>query len=89
MSGCRIALDPVVPPKEQQSIEGLIPSGTMNDRRLSSATEPAAPPVKADIGPAEWLREQQHQSAGEEPGDPAATGEAQPTAPQAPASVGH
>src|SRR5271163_4542560 len=33
------------------AIEGLIPSGTMNDRRLSSsaATQPAAPPVRADI----------------------------------------
>ena len=30
------------------AIEGLIPSGTMNDRRLSpSGTQPAAPPVKA------------------------------------------
>jgi hypothetical protein len=54
-------------------------------RRLSSAKQPAHPPVKADIDPAEWLREQQHQAAGEEPGDPVATGEAQPAAPRAPA----
>jgi hypothetical protein len=67
------------------AIEGLIPSGTMNDRRLSPATQPAAPPVKADIYLAEWLREQQHRAAGEDPGDPVATEEAQPAAPQAPA----
>jgi hypothetical protein len=67
------------------AIEGLVPSGKMNDRRLSSATQPAAPPVKADIYPAEWFREQQHQSADEEPGNPVATGKAEPAAPQAPA----
>ena len=51
------------------AIEGLIPSGTTNDRRLSpSATQPAAPPVKAHIYSSEWLREQQHQPVGEEPG---------------------
>src|ERR1700740_3029129 len=39
------------------AIEGLIP-----DRRLSlPATQPAAPPVKADIYTAEWLREQQRE----------------------------
>ena len=60
------------------AIEGLIP-----DRRHSqSPTQPAAPPVKADIYTAEWLRKQQHQSAGEDPGDPVAQ-EAQPAAPQA------
>src|SRR5271170_4306439 len=50
------------------AIEGLIPSGTMNDRRLSSsaATQPAAPPVRADIYTPEWLRKQQH--ASEDPG---------------------
>jgi hypothetical protein len=47
------------------AIEGLIP-----DRRLSpSGTQPAAPPVKADIYTAEWLRKQQNQAAGEDPGD--------------------
>src|SRR5882757_7851551 len=68
MSGYRVALDPVVPLREQQganptlatstnlivAIEGLIPSGKMNDRRLSSATQPATPPVKAEIDPAEF-----------------------------------
>jgi hypothetical protein len=63
------------------AIEGLIP-----DRRLSPpATQPVAPPVKADISTAEWLREQQHQSGVEDPGDPvAATAQAQPAAPQVP-----
>jgi hypothetical protein len=60
------------------AIEGLIP-----DRRLSpSGKQPAAPPVKADIYTAEWLRKQQHQSADEEPGDPVAAAENQPDAPQ-------
>src|SRR5260370_41899632 len=66
------------------AIEVLIPSGKMNDRRLSSATQPTAPPVKAGIYPAAWLREQQHQTADEKPGDPVATGEAQPAAPRPP-----
>src|SRR5271169_415210 len=62
------------------AIEGLIP-----DRRLSSpAAQPAAPPVKADIYTAEWLREQQHQSGGEDPGDPVAATKTQPVAPQVP-----
>jgi hypothetical protein len=55
------------------AIEGLIP-----DRRLSpSGTQPAAQPIKADIYQAEWLRQRQRQSTGEEPGDPMATVEAQ------------
>ncbi len=68
------------------AIEGLIPSGTMNDRRLSSsaATQPAAPPVKADIYTPEWLRKQQHQPASESPGDPVAATKTQPAAPQVP-----
>jgi hypothetical protein len=66
------------------AIEGLIPSGKMNDRRLSSATQPVAPPVKADIDPAAWFRKQQHQAADEEPGDPVATREAQPPTPEPP-----
>ncbi len=66
------------------AIEGLIPSGTMNDRRLSpSVTQPAAPPVKAQIYSAQWRR-QQPQAAVEEPGGSVAATEAQPTAPQAP-----
>jgi hypothetical protein len=56
------------------AIEGLIP-----DRRLSpSATQPAAPPGKAQIYSSEWRREQQHQAAGEEPGDAVAAAEAPP-----------
>jgi hypothetical protein len=66
------------------AIEGLIPSG-INARRLSpSGTQPAAPPVEAQIYQAEWLRKQQHQAAGEEPGDAVAAAEAQPVAPQVP-----
>ena len=63
------------------AIEGLIP-----DRRLSSsaATQPAAPPVKADIYTPEWLRKQQHQPASEEPGDPVAVKKTQPATPQGP-----
>ena len=67
------------------AIEGLIPSRTMNDRRLSpSETQPVAPPVKAQIYEAEWLRKRQHQAAGEEPGDAVAAAESQPAAPQVP-----
>ena len=66
------------------AIEGLIPSGTMNDRRFSpSGTQPAAPPIKAQIYTPEWLR-RQPQAAVEEPGDSVAATEAQPAAPQAP-----
>ena len=43
------------------AIESLIPSGSMNGHRTQSGTQPAAPPVKADIYPAEWLRQQKHQ----------------------------
>jgi hypothetical protein len=60
------------------AIEGLIP-----DRRLSpSGTQPAAPPVNADIYTSEWLRKQRHQAASEEQGDAAA--EAESAAPQVP-----
>ena len=62
------------------AIEGLIP-----DRRLSpSAPQPAAPPINPDIYAAKWLHKQQHQAAGEEPGDAVTAAEAQPAAPQAP-----
>ncbi len=65
------------------AIEGLIPSGTMNDRRLSpSGTQPAAPPVKPQMYSSQWR--QQPQAAGEEPGDSVAATEAQPAAPQGP-----
>jgi hypothetical protein len=62
------------------AIEGLIP-----DRRLSpSGTQPAAPPIEAQIYTSEWLRKQQRQAAGEEPGDAVAAAEAQPAAPHVP-----
>jgi hypothetical protein len=59
------------------AIEGLIP-----DRRFSpSATQPAPPPVEADIYKAKWLREQRHQPAGEDPADPLSATKTQPAAP--------
>jgi hypothetical protein len=62
------------------AIEGLIP-----DRRFSTpAAQPAAPPVEAQIYTAEWLREQQHQSGGEDPGDPVAAAKTVPATPQVP-----
>jgi hypothetical protein len=65
------------------AIEGLIPSGTMNARRPSpSGTQPAAPPVKAQIYESQWLRERQHQPVAEEPGDPVADTKTPPAAPQ-------
>jgi hypothetical protein len=68
------------------AIEGLNPSGTMNDRRLSSsaAAQPAAPPVKAQIDESQWRREHQHQPVAEEPGDPVAGTKNPPAAPQVP-----
>jgi hypothetical protein len=49
------------------AIEGLIP-----DRRRSlSTTQPAAPPLEADIYAAEWLQNQQNQAAAEDPAEPA------------------
>ena len=48
-----------------------------------SETQPTAPPVKAEIYTSQWLRKQQHQAAGEEPGDTIAT-EAQPGENQVP-----
>ncbi len=62
------------------AIEGLIP-----DRRSSpSGTQPAAPPVKAQIYESQWLRKQQHQPVAEEPGDPVADTGTRPAAPQVP-----
>ena len=59
------------------AIEGLIP-----DRRVStSQTQPAAPPVKAEIYAAEWLRKQQQD---EDPGDAVVPQETQPAANQVP-----
>ena len=58
------------------AIEGLIPT-----RRVSpTETQPAAPPVEAPFYKSQWLREQQHQAAGEEPSDTVAPKEAQPGA---------
>jgi hypothetical protein len=52
------------------AIEGLIPSGTMNDRRLSlTQNQPAAPPAQAQNYTSEWLRTQQSQAEGTEPAD--------------------
>ena len=61
------------------AIEGLIP-----DRRFSpTETQPKAPPVTAEIYASQWLCKQQHQAAGEEPGDTVAP-EAQPAANEPP-----
>jgi hypothetical protein len=63
------------------AIEGLNP----NRRPSSSAgTQPAAPPVKAQIYESEWLRKQQHEPACEEPRDPVAATKTQPAAPPVP-----
>jgi hypothetical protein len=62
------------------AIEGLIP-----DRRLAPpGTQPAAAPVEPQIYASQWLRQQQHQPAGEDPGDSDAAAEAQPAAPHVP-----
>jgi hypothetical protein len=62
------------------AIEGLVP-----DRRSApAATQPAAPPVKAQIYESEWLRKQQHEPACEEPGDPVAAAKTPPAAPPVP-----
>ncbi len=61
------------------AIEGLIP-----DRRPSPSAAQPAPPPEPDIYTAAWLRKQQHQSAGEELGDPVAATKAPPDAPQVP-----
>ena len=63
------------------AIEGLIP-----DRRLSSSagTQPAVPPVAAQIYSSEWRRKQQHQPVGEEPGGPVVDTKTPPPAPQVP-----
>ena len=59
------------------AIEELIP-----DRRLSrSGTQPAAPPVEPDTYTAEWLRKQQHQPEGEQPGDPVDAAKTSPAEP--------
>jgi hypothetical protein len=76
--------DPIT--DQEMAFARLILSGTMNDRRLSSSagTQPAAPPVQAQIHNSEWRREQQHQPVGEEPGDPVADTKTPLAAPQVP-----
>jgi hypothetical protein len=66
------------------AIEGLIPKPDLARRLSPSGSQPAAPPVKAQIYESEWLRKQQHQAAPEESGDPFVAAEPQPAAPQAP-----
>jgi hypothetical protein len=61
------------------AIEGLIPG-----RPSPPETRPAAPPVNPQIYQPEWLRAQQHQPAGEQPGDPLAGTKTPPAAPQVP-----
>jgi hypothetical protein len=52
------------------AIEGLIPSGTMHDRRQSlTQNQPEAPPATPQIDTSEWRRSQQHQTEGMDPGD--------------------
>jgi hypothetical protein len=70
------------------AMEGLIPSGTMHDRRLSSSAgaQPTAPPIQAQIYQAKWLPKQQHQPVGEESGDPMTGAKTPPTASQVPQS---
>jgi hypothetical protein len=51
------------------AIEGLIPSGTKNDHRLSpTQNQPADPAAKAQIYASEWRRSQQSQAEGPQPG---------------------
>jgi hypothetical protein len=68
------------------AMEGLIPSGTMNDRRHSpsAGAQSTTPPVQAQIYQAKWLPKQQHQPVGEEPGDPITGAKTPPTASQVP-----
>jgi hypothetical protein len=62
------------------AIEGLIP-----DRRSSPPeTRPTPTPVQAQFYKSQWNREQQHQPAGQEPGDPVAGTKTPTAAPQAP-----
>jgi hypothetical protein len=63
------------------AIEGLIPGSRLSP----STTQPATPPVEAEIYTAEWLRKQQNQAAGlqsaeKDPGDTVAPSEVQPAA---------
>jgi hypothetical protein len=60
------------------AIEGFIPSGTKNDRRLSpSATQPVATPRNAQIDDSRWRPKDQ-------PADPPASAPTEPVAPRVP-----
>ncbi len=62
------------------AIEGLVP-----DRRSAPfATQPAAPPLKAQIYESQWLCKQQHEPACEEPRDPVAATKTPSAAPPVP-----
>jgi hypothetical protein len=66
------------------AIEGLIPSGTINDRRLSpSGAPPAATPLNTQIDNSEQRRNGQP-AAAERPAGPAASAPPQPAAPRGP-----
>jgi hypothetical protein len=62
------------------AIEGLIP----DRRRSPSATQPAATPVEPDTYSPDWLRNQQHQSGVEDPGDPVDATKTKTALPQVP-----
>ena len=66
------------------AIEGFIPSGTKNDRRLSpSATQPVATPRNAQIDDSGW-RPRDQPAAAEQPADPPVSAPAEPVAPRVP-----
>jgi hypothetical protein len=62
------------------AIEGLIPGRGV----FPAETQPTPPPVQAQFYKSQWNREQQHQPAGEEPGDPVAGTKTPPAAPHVP-----
>ena len=67
------------------AIEGLIPSGTMKDPRLSlTRDQPATPPDTAEIDNSECRRPRQHQAEGTEPSKAVAAPEMQATAARPP-----
>jgi hypothetical protein len=59
------------------AIEGLIPG-------RPPQTQPTAPPLKAEIYAAEWLRKQQHQPVGKQSADPVAGTKTSDAPPQVP-----
>ena len=64
------------------AIEGLIPSGTAAPPHPGRNPRPRPSSHKSTT--LQWLREQQHQPVGEEPGDPVAATKTPPAAPQVP-----